>query len=146
MKKGIVLFMSAVIVLAICLKTYEITSDTARHTKEFIKQWETNQRTEGTFSSLIPFEYDQMIVFNPSMTKQEMVTLLGFQDVHIKESEDGMHNIVFIKENKITAYLYGYHSFQVIIPDGKYNQSQINKMTYTQHHHVYTIITKIVTN
>lgn len=142
MKKGIVLFMSAVIVLAVCLKIYEMTSETAHHTKEFIKQWETNQRTEGTFSSLIPFEYDQMIVFNPSMTKQEMVTLLGFQDVHIKESEDGMHNIVFIKENKITAYLYGYQCFQIVLPEGKYDKSQIDKMTYVQHHHVYTIITK----
>jgi hypothetical protein len=86
---------------------------------------------EGMVKDLITINYDKLYVFEPYESVEEMERQLGFKYTKLKEVySKGQMNMVFVKENKIVAYLYQFDSYYIDIPKDIYSKEEINQMTY----------------
>jgi len=90
--------------------------------------------TSGTVGELFDFDYDELYVFEPYQSKDEMEKQIGFKSRILKETvSEGMMNILFIKSNLPVAYLYGYTSsngYYIGLPTGKHIKSELNVIKY----------------
>src|SRR5699024_5093033 len=78
---------------------------------------------------------DKLYVFEPYQSIEEMERQIGFKHHKLKQGvSEGMLNILFVKDNRAIAYLYGYPSntgYYINIQSGEYNEADIDDMTYT---------------
>lgn len=90
--------------------------------------------TSGTAGELFDFDYDEVYVFSPYESTDEMEEQIGFKSSVLKETvNENMMNILFVKENSSVAYLYGYdtnNGYYVSLPTGNYSKSEIQKIKY----------------
>jgi|GEM_PF-5579357 hypothetical protein len=70
----------------------------------------------------VEFDYDYVIQFPPYADKKSMEEMLGFKCPFLNESvNEGMMNILFVKDNKAVCYIYSYgenNKFYLSIPEG----------------------------
>ena len=60
-------------------------------------------------SDITPFEWDIVYSFNPYTTKDTIYETVGYKWDNISETvNEGMNQIVFLKDGKVVCYLYGY--------------------------------------
>lgn len=73
-------------------------------------------------NDMIEFDYDYVIQFPPYADKKTMEKMLGFNCSILNESvNEGMMNLLFVKNNKAVCYIYGYgenNDFYLSLPDG----------------------------
>ena len=90
--------------------------------------------TSGTAGELFNFDYDEVYVFWPYQSKDEMEKQIGFKSHILQETvSEGMMNVLFVKDNSPLAYLYGYGSnngYYVSLPPGNYSKSELQKIRY----------------
>lgn len=90
--------------------------------------------TSGTAEELFNFDYDEVYVFRPYQSKNEMEKQIGFKSRVLKETvSEGMMNILFLKDNSPVAYLYGYgqnNGYYVTLAIGNYSKSEFEKKRY----------------
>ncbi len=56
-----------------------------------------------------PFEWDVVYSFDPYTSKEKVYKTVGYKWDNISETvSEGMNQIVFMKEEKVVCYLYGY--------------------------------------
>ncbi|GAE27796.1 hypothetical protein JCM9140_3955 [Halalkalibacter wakoensis JCM 9140] len=56
-----------------------------------------------------PFEWDLVYSFTPYTPKEKIYEIVGYEWAKISETvSEGMNQIVFIKDEKVVCYLYGY--------------------------------------
>lgn len=88
----------------------------------------------GTGEDLFSFEYDFLYVFEPYQSNAKMEKQIGFKTRILEETvNEGMMNLLFVKDQKPVAYLYGYPSntkYNIELLPGSYNQSAINSLEY----------------
>ena len=92
-------------------------------------------RENNTCKSLFDFDYDKAYVFQPYLSKSEMEKEIGFKYWKLSETvNEGMMNILFVKDNNPIAYLYGYGEdlgYYIDIPIGEYNKYNLDKAKYS---------------
>jgi hypothetical protein len=60
-------------------------------------------------SDITPFEWDVAYSFDPYTTKDTIYETVGYKWDNISETvSEGMNQIVFLKDEKVVCYLYGY--------------------------------------
>ena len=84
-------------------------------------------------NNIVPFEWEEIYTFDPYTPKEEIEKIIGFKSKYINEtlSED-MLNLVFIKNKKIVANVYGYVEdlgYSINLYDGK---SSYNKIKFKE--------------
>lgn len=68
---------------------------------------ETNE--EVILTDITPFEWDAAYSFTPYTSKEKIYQTIGYKWDNISETVDeGMNQIVFVKDGKVVCYLYGY--------------------------------------
>ncbi|WP_342560458.1 hypothetical protein NSQ95_05520 [Psychrobacillus sp. FSL W7-1457] len=61
------------------------------------------------FNELTPFEWDVAYAFDPYTTNDTIYETVGYKWDKIRETiNEGMNQIVFLKDGKVVCYLYGY--------------------------------------
>lgn len=79
--------------------------------------------TDLNLNSIINFDYDYLVQFEPYADKNSMEEFIGFKCAILEESlSEGMMNILFVKDNKPVCYIYGYPSnngFYLSVPTGQ---------------------------
>lgn len=138
MKKWMMWLMSLVIVSAVAMSGADYLSPLQKNTRSLKKQMMNNTRSEGFLIDFIDFDFDVLIVFNESMSRKQMEEKLGFQSHYLRESDLGMHNMVFVKGKEAVAYLHGYELFFLEMDSGIYLKSEIESMIYHQKEKRYT--------
>lgn len=90
--------------------------------------------TTGTAGELFDFAYDEVHVFQPYQSKEEMEKQIGFKSHVLQETvSEGMINILFVKEDSPAAYLYGYGSnngYSIELPVGTYSKAELQETRY----------------
>ncbi len=60
-------------------------------------------------TDITPFEWDVAYSFDPYTTKDTIYETIGYKWDNISETvNEGMNQIVFLKDGKVVCYLYGY--------------------------------------
>lgn len=60
-------------------------------------------------SQWTPFEWDALYSFAPYTSKEKIYEIIGYKWDNISETvNEGMNQIVFVNDNKVVCYLYGY--------------------------------------
>lgn len=63
-------------------------------------------------SEFIPFEWDVLYSFSPYCPRTKIYETIGYKWDKITESvNEGMNQIVFLKNGKVVCYLYGYPEY-----------------------------------
>ena len=90
--------------------------------------------TSGMVGELFNFDYDEVHVFSPYQSKDEMEKQIGFKSHVLQETvSEGMMNILFVKDESPVAYLYGYGSnngYYIELPAGNYSKTELQEMRY----------------
>lgn len=90
--------------------------------------------TSETAGELFDFDYDEVYVFRPYQSKDEMEKQIGFKSHVLQETvSENMINILFVKDDSPVAYLYGYGSnngYYIELPIGNYSKSELEKIRY----------------
>lgn len=134
---GLTIAIIAVLVMAVRISEYNsLVSKNTRNLEMILSENITSGRSEnGNLKDLITLDYDKMYVFGPYQPIDEMEKQIGFKYSKLKEGlNEGIVNILLVKDNKAIAYLFGYPSdtgYYLEIPSGEYTKSQIDRMTYT---------------
>ena len=78
-------------------------------------------------NEFIEFKWDELYSFAPYTSKKVIYEVIGYKWDNIKESVDeGMNQIVFVKDGKVVCYLYGYpENIMVAFDFGEYEGSYI---------------------
>lgn len=134
--KWIFVFLLIVIIIGMVAKLLDYNSLSSKNTRlldkvltEDIKPKDHNNT--GNVKDLITIDYDNVYVFGPYEPIEEMEKQMGFKYIKLKQaSSEGWMNIVFVKESKVVAYLYGFDLYYIDIPKGVYSKDEINHMTY----------------
>lgn len=94
-------------------------------------------------SQWTPFQWDTLYSFAPYTPKEKICEVVGYKWGNIREPvNDGMNQIVFMKDNKVVCYLYGYpENNKLGFNFGKYEGSYI-KLTSKQKLSFKTTISK----
>ena len=135
-KKIIAILFLVVTVLCIAIFTLwnsEVNVNTRNLEKQLASHAKNQQ--EGYVKNLIPFTYDQVYVFEPYQTKEQMEAQLGFTCRILKETiNEGILNILYLNNHSPVANLYGYPSnigCSIEVPTGMYTKEEWNQMKYT---------------
>ncbi len=142
MKKTMMLMMSLIIICACGLSISDWFSVVSQNTRSLTKNILNNDKSEGFFSDFIDFDYQMLVVFDETVSKEEMEQKLGLTDLRLMQSEQGMHNIAFVNQNELAAYLYGYDNFHLDLHAGTYTKEEVDDFIYHQQKHEYTIQVK----
>jgi hypothetical protein len=60
-------------------------------------------------TTLTPFEWDTVYSFNPYTSKETIYETIGYKWDNISETvNEGMNQIVFVKDGEVVCYIYGY--------------------------------------
>lgn len=84
-------------------------------------------------SQFTPFKWDTLYSFAPYTPKEEVYKIIGYRWDNLSETvNEGMNQIVFVKDGKVVCYLYGYpQNNKLGFNFGKYDGSYI-KLTSEQ--------------
>lgn len=124
------------ITIGIVIKLVEYNSLSSKNTRLLEKILSEDIKlgkysNEGMVKDLITINYDKLYVFQPYESVEEMEKQLGLKHTKLKVVySEGWMNMVFIKEDKIVAYLYGFDSYYIDIPKGIYSKEKMNQMIY----------------
>ena len=105
------------ITIGIVIKLVEYNSLSSKNTRLLEKILSEDIKlgkysNEGMVKDLITIDYDKLYVFQPYESVEEMEKQLGLKHTKLKVVySEGWMNMVFIKEDKIVAYLYGFDSY-----------------------------------
>lgn len=131
--KWIGLIMVVIVVLMTAIKLIDYNSLVNQNTRQ-IEQSFTQNTENGNARNLFSFSYDKMYVFEPYQPLNKMEKQIGFRYSKLREGlSEGITNILFVKDNKAVAYLFGYSAnigFDINLPSGEYTKAQIDNMTY----------------
>lgn len=84
-------------------------------------------------NEFIPFEWEELYSFAPYTSTKTIYEVIGYKWDRINESvNEGMNQIVFVKDGKVVCYLYGYpENIKLGFDFGEYDGSYI-KLTSKQ--------------
>ena len=110
-------------------------SELNRNNRQLVNQLlDANPESSGRAEEVFTFDYDELYVFTPYQSKESMEEEIGFQTHVLKETmNEGMMNLLFVKNDEAVAYLYGYganHGFYLDIPVGHYSKEQVEEMSF----------------
>lgn len=90
--------------------------------------------TSGIGGELFTFDYDMAYAFDPYQSKEEMQKEIGFKSRILEQTvSEGMMNILFVKDDKPLAYLYGYGSnngYYIDLSPGHYLKEDLDKRKF----------------
>lgn len=76
-------------------------------------------------TEITPFEWDKVYFFYPYTPKETVYKTVGYRWVTISETvNEGMNQIVFLKDGKVVCYIYGYpanNGYGISYSGGPYN-------------------------
>ena len=128
---GLIIIVIALLITA--TKIIEYNSLISQNTRQLERGLSQNL-ANGKVRNLITFNYDKMYVFEPYQSLDKMEKQIGFKYSKLKEgTSEGIINILFVKDNRTVAYLFGYsvyNGYFIKIPSGEYTKAQVDKMTY----------------
>lgn len=140
MKKVIIwisLIIGIVLVFVIATKIVDynsLASKNSRYLEQMLSDNSVKNSIHGNVKNLLNLDYDKMYVFEPYQSLDKMEKQIGFKYSKLKEGlSEGSNNILFVKDNRVVAYLFGYSSntgYFIKIPSGEYTKIQLDKMTY----------------
>lgn len=132
--KWIGLVVVVFVILITAIKIIDYNSLVSQNTRQIEERLSQNTE-DGNIRNLISFSYDKMYVFEPYQTLDNMEKQIGLKYSKLKEGlSEGTINILFVKDNKPIAYLFGYAAnvgFYINLPSGEYTKAQVDKMAYT---------------
>lgn len=71
-------------------------------------------------SKYIPFEWDTLYIFKPDVSIDKIYEAVGYKFNKItKTTNEGMNQLVFLKDAKVVCYVYGYPKARKIFFDFK---------------------------
>jgi len=84
-------------------------------------------------SDFTPFQWDELYSFTPYTSKEEVYKTIGYRWDDISEAlNEGMDQIVFLKDGKEVCYIYGYpHHTKLSFNFGQYQGSFIRLTSET---------------
>lgn len=129
----IIVFIIICTFLAFKLKGKDIKL--SNNTKKLEVNLKSNLNKENSVcKDLFDFDYDKVYVFQPYLSKREMEKEIGFKYNKLRETvNEGMMNILFVKDNAPIVYLYGYPTdlgYYIDIPIGEYTKLNLDKVKY----------------
>lgn len=131
--KWIGLIVVVIVVLITAIKLIDYNSLVSQNTRQIEERLSQNTK-DGNVRNIISFSYDKVYVFEPYQSLDKMKKQIGFKYSELREGlSEGITNILFVKDNKVVAYLYGYSTsigFDINLPSGEYTKAQIVNMTY----------------
>lgn len=102
---AIVIVFSFVLVNLLKKDLWDVNADLL---KEEVLSIEQSVETVN-LSDITPFEWDVAYSFDPYTTKDTIYETVGYKWDNISETvSEGMNQIVFLKDEKVVCYLYGY--------------------------------------
>jgi hypothetical protein len=131
--KWIGLIVVVLVVLVTAIKLIDYNSLVSQNTRQIEERLSQNAE-DGNVRDLISFSYDKVYVFKPYQSLDQMEEQIGFKYSELREGlSEGITNILFVKNSKAVAYLYGYSTnigFDINLPSGEYTKAQIDNMLY----------------
>lgn len=88
----------------------------------------------GKVEDIINIEYDKAYSITSEKNKEEIETYIGIESNKIKSNHNNEMNIIFIKDNKIVAYLQGEKmkkGYYIYLPEGEYLKEELKDKNYT---------------
>lgn len=83
-----------------------------------------------TLNEMVPFEWDSVYTFLPYTSREEIWRILGIREEAVTETvNEGMVQLIFLNEGKVTASICGYESrlgYSVKIPIKKKGYTKID--------------------
>ena len=71
-------------------------------------------------SKYVPFEWDTLYVFKPDVSIDKIFEIVGYKFNKItKTTNEGMNQLVFLKDGKVVCYVYGYPKARKVFFDFK---------------------------
>lgn len=76
----------------------------------------------GDIREYIPFEWDTLYTFKPDVSIEKIYEVIGYKWTKItKATNKGMNQLVFLKDEKVVGYVYGYPKARKVFFDfGEY--------------------------
>ncbi len=109
-KKRILLIVVLLLFIIIFIKVFE--KDDWEINEALLKQEVLNiseSVVSINLSNVTPFEWDEMYSFDPYTPKEMIYETVGYKWGRISETvSEGMDQVVFMKDEKVVCYLYGY--------------------------------------
>lgn len=126
---GIIVVLFAILVIPL---KRDIWDKNANNLKRSLHNMSDNTIIED-FSEWTPFEWDTIYSFAPYTSKDRIYEVVGYKWDRISETvNEGMDQIVFMKDGKVVCYLYGYpENTKIGFNFGNYNGYYI-KLTSDQ--------------
>ena len=108
---------------------WDINADKFKHSFNII----SGNAVIDDLSQWTPFEWDTLYSFSPYTTKDKIYEVIGYKWNNISETvSEGMTQIVFVKDDQVVFYLYGYpENIKLGFNFGEYEGSYI-KLTAKQ--------------
>lgn len=136
-KKATLKILFLIFILLLVTLFMKWNSQLNRNTRDLEKKLSASGgQVSGKTGKLFDFDYDELYVFEPYESKEEMETKIGFRTSILQEAvSEGMMNILFVKENSPVAYLYGYPSntgYFIEMPSGKYRKNELDLVQYNK--------------
>lgn len=138
-KKNTILWISGIVIVAVIAvlitinpfkrDVWDINADKFKNSFNAI----SGNAVIDDLSQWTPFEWDTLYSFTPYTTKDKIYEVIGYKWDNISETvNEGMNQIVFVKDGKVVCYLYGYpENIKLGFNFGKYEGSHI-KLTSEQ--------------
>lgn len=102
---AIIILFIAVLISLIKKDLWEVNADLL---KEEVLSIEQSVETVN-LTDITPFEWDVVYSFDPYTTKDTIYETVGYKWNNISETvNEGMNQIVFMRDGKVVCYLYGY--------------------------------------
>ena len=102
----------AIVILFTIISIIVFKKDLWEVNEELLKQEVLNigESVESVnLSNVTPFEWDIVYSFNPYTSKDTIYKTVGYKWDTISETvSEGMNQLVFMKDEKVVCYLYGY--------------------------------------
>ena len=105
---AIVAIVIVIIFVLVNLSKKDLWDVNADLLKEEVLSIEQSVQTVN-LTDITPFEWDVAYSFDPYTTKDKIYETVGYKWDSISETvNEGMNQIVFLKDEKVVCYLYGY--------------------------------------
>ena len=117
MKKNDIILLIIGLILAVISITYiiyktffgDIWAKNADKLNRKICAIDKNEKYISDLSKYIPFEWDKLYVFNENVQIDRIYDVVGNKWENInKVTNEGMNQLVFVKDSKVVCYIYGY--------------------------------------
>ena len=112
MKNKKILVIVAIVIVSIFVLVNLLKKDLWDVNTELLKEevLSIEQSVETVnLTDITPFEWDVVYSFDPYTTKDTIYETIGYKWDNISETvNEGMNQIVFLKDGKVVCYLYGY--------------------------------------